>query len=139
MNRLSKSRQIGNKHYALGIGFSRSKRAGNVVATVKEIMNQNKIAKLRTIATIVSLGNELFLKELAQALSAQIRLFTAEELEKETPKLTNPSEYIYSLVGCHGVCEAAALAAIGSDATLLVTKIRNPPYTFAIAVSEGNQ
>lgn len=138
MKRLNNSIHL-EKHYALGIGFSRLTPAGNIMAMVAEIMNRHHIDKIQTIATFAGLRDELFHKRLAKGLGAQSLFFTVEELEKETPKLANPSKYVYSRIGCHGVCEAAALAAVGPKGLLLVPKIRRLPYTFAIAVSEGNK
>jgi cobalt-precorrin 5A hydrolase/precorrin-3B C17-methyltransferase len=46
-------------------------------------------------------------------------------LEALTPKLKNPSEIVFQEVGCHGVAEGAALAAVGDSGILLVPKVKS--------------
>ena len=41
------------------------------------------------------------------------RFFDAATLERETPRLRNPSDVVFAEVGCHGVAEGAAMAAAG--------------------------
>ncbi|MFB2606402.1 cobalamin biosynthesis protein, partial [Rhizobium phaseoli] len=59
--------------------------------------------------------------------------FNAARLEQETPRLKNPSAIVFARVGCHGVAESAALAAIGADAELVLGKIKSAHATAAIA------
>jgi cobalt-precorrin 5A hydrolase/precorrin-3B C17-methyltransferase len=51
----------------------------------------------------------------------------------ETPRLKNPSDVVFRQVGCHGVAEAAALAAIGESAVLIMPKMKSLHATAAIA------
>ena len=48
---------------------------------------------------------------LAERLPVPARFVDAAALEAETPRLANPSAVVFREVGCHGVAEAAALAA----------------------------
>ncbi len=73
--------------------------------------------------------------DLADSLGLPFRLFTATELEAETPRLANPSEVVFSEVGCHGVAEGAALAATGPDSSLVVTKRKSANATVAVAAA----
>ena len=61
------------------------------------------------------------------------RFFDAAALEAETPRLANPSDLVFREVGCHGVAEAAALAAAGADGALVVAKTKSKRATCAIA------
>ena len=60
--------------------------------------------------------------------------YPAERLEAETSRLKNPSEIVFAEVGCHGVAEGAALAAVGKDGTLLVPKQKSKRVTAAIGL-----
>ena len=54
-------------------------------------------------------------------------------MEAEASRLANPSEVVFAEVGCHGVSEGAALAAAGSEAVLVVEKVKTANATCAIA------
>ncbi len=69
------------------------------------------------------------------ALPHPARFFTALELEAERGRLQNPSEAVFRATGCHGVAEAAALAAAGPDSVLVVPKRKGAGVTVAIARS----
>ncbi|CAN0447075.1 unnamed protein product, partial [Phaeothamnion confervicola] len=75
------------------------------------------------------------LKEDEPAISSlyNVNYFTAAELNALTPRLKTPSEYVMSEVGTPGVAEAAALAAAGPDAELIVPKTKSKRATVAIA------
>ncbi|MDE0111274.1 MAG: cobalamin biosynthesis protein [Albidovulum sp.] len=66
--------------------------------------------------------DEAAIHALAGDLGVPARFYTADRLESETPRLKNPSEAVFNEVGCHGVSEAAALAAAGPDGWLEVEK-----------------
>ena len=69
----------------------------------------------------------------AERLGLPVRLFDAAALERETPRLANPSDVVFQEVGCHGVAEAAALAMAGETASLIVPKRKSANATVAIA------
>ena len=85
------------------------------------------------IATIDVKADEPALTDLAKAWVAPLTVFPASRLERETPRLATPSETVFALMGCHGVAEAAALAAAGVGAVLMVPKIKGPGVTVAVA------
>ena len=85
------------------------------------------------VATIERPGDKPAVAGLAAALGVPVRFYTAERLEQETPRLANPSEAVFRKVGCHGVAEAAALAAAGPDAALVVPKLASAHATLAVA------
>ena len=48
-------------------------------------------------------------------LPVEARFFDSATLERETPRLANPSEVVFREVGSHGVAEAAALVELLDD------------------------
>ena len=72
---------------------------------------------------------------LAERLGVPARCFSAAELEAETPRLANPSAAVFRAVGCHGVAEAAALAAAGSTGRLILEKRRSAHASCALALA----
>ena len=88
------------------------------------------------VACVASLdikADEPAVNAVAEWLGVPLRLFDAATLERETPRLTAPSEVVFRAVGCHGVAEAAALACAGPDGTLAMPKARSGRGTCAIA------
>jgi cobalt-precorrin 5A hydrolase/precorrin-3B C17-methyltransferase len=75
------------------------------------------------------------LKEDEPAISTlcNVRFFTVDELNAQSSKLKTPSDYVLAEVGTPGVAEAAALAAAGPDAELIVAKTKSKRATCAIA------
>ncbi|PLU04072.1 cobalamin biosynthesis protein [Sinorhizobium medicae] len=69
----------------------------------------------------------------ARHFSVPPSFFDAATLEAQSPRLKNPSKVVFAHTGCHGVAEGAALSGAGSDAVLLVPKIRSARATVAIA------
>ena len=85
------------------------------------------------IATIDIKEGEPAIRDLARRFGKPLVLFSPDRLEQETPRLANPSEYVYRTVGCHGVAEGAALAAAGPKATLVVEKVAASRVTLALS------
>lgn len=92
-------------------------------------------AAVHSVNTISLKADEPAILDLAASLGAPLRLFSAVELEAETPRLATPSDVVFAEVGCHGVSEAAALAQIGSDGTLWVQKRKTANATVALGLS----
>ena len=63
----------------------------------------------------------------------RLRFFTAEELAAQSHRIKNPSEIVKAETGSPSVAEAAALAAAGPDAELIVPKTKSKRATCAIA------
>ncbi|VBB69111.1 Cobalamin biosynthesis protein CbiG / Cobalt-precorrin-3b C17-methyltransferase [invertebrate metagenome] len=90
----------------------------------------------QSVAVVASLdlkADEPAVLALAQMLSVPARFLSVDELESMTPRLSQPSEVVFQAVGCHGVAEAAALAAAGRDSALVVNKHCGQQVTCAIA------
>ncbi len=119
----------------LGVGCARGCPPGELSALVKEAL-QNADLSAKSIAGIFSLdlkADEEAVLALAHEYEVPLRLFDAETLEGEADRLAHPSDIVFAEVGCHGVSEAAALAAAGPQGTLVVEKRKSASATCAIA------
>lgn len=123
--------------YALGLGCARGCSVDEMWNLVSKCMEEANIAagSISSVGSIDLKGDEPAIIETALRLGVPFRLFEANELESLTPKLANPSEVVFTEVGCHGVSEAAAIALSGGS--LVVEKKKTMNATCAIAKSEN--
>lgn len=122
---------------AIGVGCERGCTPLELIRLVQATMAEHDLAR-GAIAGIYSLdlkADEAAMHELARWLEVPLRFFDAAALERETPRLANPSDVVFAEVGCHGVSEGAALAAAGPEATLIVPKHKSQRATCAIALA----
>ena len=125
---------------ALGVGCERDCDPDELVSLVEQTLQDAGLCT-DSIACVVSLDlkmDEPAVHALAASLNVPARFFDAQELEALSPRLANPSDVVFGEVGCHGVSEGAALAAAGTDGTLLVEKTRSRRATCAIALNPGD-
>ncbi|MCL4131742.1 UNVERIFIED_CONTAM: hypothetical protein GTU68_038689 [Idotea baltica] len=104
---------------------------------IQAVLTKGNIAEgaIACVATIDLKADEPAILDAAARLGVPLRLFTAAELEGETPRLANPSDVVFCEVGCHGVSEGAALSAAGPRSTLTAEKTKTETTTCAIALS----
>ncbi|WP_106796711.1 cobalamin biosynthesis protein [Rhizobium sp. H4] len=123
------------RRYVLGLGCERGTPSAEVLALAGEALIAAGIGgtELAAIASIDSRGQEAAILAVAAHFGVPAVFFDALRLEEETPRLKNPSAIVFARVGCHGVAESAALAAIGADAELVLGKIKSAHATAAIA------
>ncbi|ACI55410.1 precorrin-3B C17-methyltransferase protein [Rhizobium leguminosarum bv. trifolii WSM2304] len=123
------------RRHVLGLGCERGTPSAEVLALAIAALDAAGIGgtELAAIASIDSRRQEAAILAVAEHFSVPALFFDAPRLEAETPRLKNPSEIVFARVGCHGVAESAALAAIGPDAELLLSKIKSAHATAAIA------
>jgi cobalt-precorrin 5A hydrolase / precorrin-3B C17-methyltransferase len=122
---------------AMGIGCERGAEASEVIALADVALRDNGLEP-KALAGIFSIdlkADEAALHAAAAHFGVPLRLFDAQTLEAETPRLANPSETVFAEVGCHGVSEGAALAAAGPNGALVVPKLKSRRSTVAIARS----
>jgi cobalt-precorrin 5A hydrolase/precorrin-3B C17-methyltransferase len=121
--------------YFLGVGHETAATPTDIAALVSDCLARVNIraADLVCIASIEQKAAAGLLAALADKLGVSVRYFSAATLEAETPRLLNPSEAVFRQMGCHGVAEAAALAAAGANATLILPKTAGSGVTCAIA------
>ena len=121
----------------LGVGCERGCSADELITLCDKTLNQHQLAP-QSIAAITSIdlkADEACILALADHFGVEARFFDAGELEAETPRLKNPSDVVFSEVGCHGVCEGAALAAAGKTGALIVAKQKSKRATCAVALA----
>jgi len=120
---------------AIGVGCERDTDPAELAALIDATLADAGLAA-ESVAVLVSLDlkmDEPAMHAGARRLNVAARFFDAATLEAETPRLANPSDYVFRTVGCHGVAEGAALAAAGPGGTLIVAKRRSARATCAIA------
>ena len=120
---------------AVGIGCERGADLDEVRGLLEETLASQQLSK-HSIACIVSIdlkSDEGAILALADELGVPARFLDAATLETETPRLQNPSDIVFAEVGCHGVAEGAALAAVGAAGDLMVPKQKSKRATCAIA------
>ncbi|WGF86998.1 cobalamin biosynthesis protein [Marinivivus vitaminiproducens] len=126
---------------ALGVGCERGAPPAPLRALVEDVLARRGIDRQRiaVVASIDAREDEPAVLEVAALLGAATRFYPAETLEAMTPRLAHPSDRVFRHVGCHGVAEAAALAAAGEAAVLQVEKTVGRGCTVAIAGPVGDK
>jgi len=122
---------------ALGVGCERGASGRELIALARRTLNKAGLAP-EAVACVASLdlkADEPAVHELAESLGVPARFFTPDELEKQRPRLANPSEIVFRETGTHGVAEGAALAAVGRKGRLIAEKTKSKRATCAIAWS----
>ncbi|AJC79725.1 cobalamin biosynthesis protein [Rhizobium etli bv. phaseoli str. IE4803] len=123
------------RRHVLGLGCERGTPPAEMLALANAALKAAGIgeSELAAVASIDSRGQEAAILAVAAHFAVPAVFFDAARLEQETPRLKNPSAIVFARVGCHGVAESAALAAIGRDAQLVLGKIKSAHATAAIA------
>jgi len=124
---------------AVGIGCERGADAEEVAALLNQVLGSAGLSPL-SIACLASIDvkmDEPAVRALARQMNLPLRFFDAARLERETPRLANPSPAVFRAVGCHGVAEAAALACAGPEGKLIAAKTKSARATCAIARADA--
>ena len=124
-----------SRRFALGVGCERGVPESELADLVERTLAGADLSP-RSLAGVFSVdlkADEPAVHALAEALGLPARFFDPATLEALTPRLANPSDVVFREVGCHGVSEAAALAAAGDGGTLRVAKTKSRRATCAIA------
>jgi len=125
---------------AIGVGCERNCDPDELIGLVEETLKISGLSPL-SVACVVSIDvkmDEPAVHAVAEHLNVPVRFFDARELEAQTPRLANPSDVVFGEVGCHGVAEGAALAAVGSAGTLRVEKHKTNRATCAIGFAQSD-
>jgi cobalt-precorrin 5A hydrolase/precorrin-3B C17-methyltransferase len=124
---------------ALGVGCERGCEPEELWELVQATLSEVGLAP-QAIGCVVSIDvkmDEPAVHAVAERLGVPARFFNAATLEIETPRLANPSLVVFREVGCHGVSEGAALAAVGAAGQLMVEKRRSTRATCAIGTADA--
>ncbi|MCW4117136.1 precorrin-3B C(17)-methyltransferase [Aurantimonas sp. MSK8Z-1] len=120
---------------ALGLGAERGAPSGAAIALAEAVLAEAGVSPL-SLAGVFSLdlkADEPALHAVAARFGVPARLFDAATLEREAPRLQNPSDIVFAETGCHGVAEGAALAAVGPEGDLILPKRKGHRVTAALA------
>ena len=120
------------QRYALGAGCARGADPQELWELAAATLDGAGVAPgaVACVATLDLKADEPAMNALARRLDVPLRLFGAAELEGQRERLANPSERVFAEVGCHGVCEGAALACGGE---LIAHKRKSASATCALA------
>ena len=131
--------QFAPQRFALGVGCARNCPEVDLATLVGEALVEAGIAPeaIACVNTISLKADEPAIIALAQAFGVPLRLFDADTLEAETPRLAHPSDVVFAEVGTHGVSEAAALAQVGAQGRLVVEKRKAAMATCAVAALDA--
>jgi cobalt-precorrin 5A hydrolase len=124
-----------------GIGCRRGTPAAAIAAVIDAALARAGVAKdaLDIIAAPAAKGDEPGIAATASALGVALVLVPRSELETAGERAVTRSQRVIALVGVPSVAEAAALAAAGVTARLLVSRIAIGPATCALATTGGAQ
>ncbi|MDZ7602664.1 MAG: precorrin-3B C(17)-methyltransferase [Hoeflea sp.] len=122
------------KTLVLGIGCERGAGGDEALALALESLAEAGLApqSVGLVASIDVKADEAAVHHVARHFGCAARFFDAATLEAETPRLKNPSDIVFTEVGCHGVAEGAALAAIGASGALIAEKRKSRRATCAV-------
>ncbi|MCA0042344.1 precorrin-3B C(17)-methyltransferase [Celeribacter litoreus] len=126
------------QRYVLGVGCSRNCPPEELEALVREVLAKADLSpkSLAAIATVDLKADEPAILQLAKTFDVPLRLFTADELDAQTPRCATSSDVVFAEIGTHGVAENAALACAGEDSELAAKKVKTAMATAALAVCE---
>jgi cobalt-precorrin 5A hydrolase len=118
-----------------GIGCRKGASQGEVEAAIVEALAQVKRGRetLRLIATSDGKANEPGIVAAAMARGVPLVRVAPSDLEAAGSRTQSSSPRVKALVGVPSVAEAAALAAAGPKATLILPRIAVGPVTCALA------
>lgn len=125
----------------IGVGHESGAAFADLVALAEDCLKRAACAQrdLGAVASIESRRVGGLVGQLAQHFGVAVIFYPAARLELETPRLLHPSEDLFRRIGCHGVAEAAALAAAGPEAALVLAKQAARGVTCAIAARGPNR
>jgi cobalt-precorrin 5A hydrolase/precorrin-3B C17-methyltransferase len=117
---------------SVGVGCERGTSPQEVADLIAKTLGDNGLS-----ADAVACHASIDRKEDEPAIFALLnaRFFSTEELNRQQTRLVTPSETVRGIMGTPSVAEAAALAAAGEGAELIVPKAKSRRATCAIARS----
>jgi cobalt-precorrin 5A hydrolase len=122
-----------------GVGCRKGVRAADIEAAIMAAFDRAGVAtsQLRLIATSAAKGAESGIVAVASAIGVPLVLIPQAALAAAGIRATTRSERVMAVAGVPSVAEAAALAAGGPDARLIVPRIAVGPATCALAATEA--
>lgn len=120
-----------------GIGFRHATLADEIVALVAEGLRQADLAgaRLAALATAADRAGDPAIRDAAETLGVPLVAVDVEALREAGRRVVTRSVRIEALRGVGSLAEAAALAAAGPDARLVLPRIASAGATCALAAS----
>ena len=124
---------------AVGIGCRRNSPAARIGAAVEEALAKTGLAagKVDALAVPAFKADEPGIVRAAQELGVPVKLVRRSELDAVQPLCATRSRAAEESTGLAAVSEAAALAAAGRNARLLLPRIARSGVTCAVARGDG--
>ena len=118
-----------------GVGFRRSVAAEEIVMLVEQALHRASLARdaLKSLATIDALAALPAFTEAARRLDVVAAPVAEPALSAAAPRVRTQSARSLAAHGVGSVAEAAALAAAGPHAELILERIASPSATCALA------
>jgi cobalt-precorrin 5A hydrolase len=126
---------MGEAMIVAGVGCRKGARATDIEAAVAAALARAGLgaAELNLIATSAAKAGEPGIADAASAIGARLVLVPQDQLEAAGVRAETRSTRVIALAGVPSVAEAAALAAAGPTARLIVARIAVGPVTCALA------
>lgn len=123
----------------VGIGCRRGSPAARIAGAVGDALAKAGIpvGRVDALATPDFKAQEAGIVEAAARLGLPLRPVDRSRLEAVQPLCATRSERVEAATGLGAVSEAAALAAAGRNATLVLTRIARGGVTCAVARGDG--
>ncbi|MGO4525100.1 cobalamin biosynthesis protein [Microvirga sp. 2MCAF35] len=118
-----------------GIGFRRSVAVEEIVALVEQALERASLTRneLSKLATIDALADVPAFTDAARKLAVVAIRVRDQDMLAAAPRVHTLSARALAAHGVGSVAEAAALAAAGSEAVLVLTRIASASVTCALA------
>jgi cobalt-precorrin 5A hydrolase len=132
---------VGEAMIVAGIGCRKGATAEEIDAAIEAALGQAGCAPemLSLVATSDGKGNEPGIIEAAAGRDVRLVLVRPAELDASGTRTKSSSPRVRALLGIPSVAEAAALAACGPTAELIVPRLVVGPVTCAIAGTADGQ
>ena len=121
----------------VGVGCERGVPPEHLLPQAMAVLEEEGLApeSIACVASIDVKSDEPGIASLAAHWQVPARFFAAADLLEQTDRLSTRSLVVFREVGCYGVAEGAALAAVGKSGRLLMAKRRLQRMTLAIAIA----
>jgi cobalt-precorrin 5A hydrolase len=128
---------MGEAMIVAGVGCRRGTSAAAIAAVIEAALARAGLtaAALDMIATAAAKGGEPGITAAATALGVPLVLVPQGKLETASENVVTRSERVVALMGVGSVAEAAALAAGGPAAQLVLRRVAVGPATCALAAT----
>jgi cobalt-precorrin 5A hydrolase len=132
---------VGEAMMVAGVGCRRGTSAAAIETVIAAALARAGMARgtLDALATPAGKRDEAGIVAAAAALGVPLVLIAQNDLVNAGSRVTTRSSRVATLMGVPCVAEAAALAAGGPAARLLLTRIAIGPATCALATTEASE